>query len=183
LAKHRVRLAKETNDDRIAAVTRQTLAIALLYDREYPRATALLTESQAVFRRFGYRDMEAASSNGLAVIAHRLGDHRRAVDLVRDALRLYQLTSNRLGLCGCFETLAIVAEARGQPERAARLFGAAEALRTALGAPMPPIERPDYEQSIATLRSALSNEVLATAWAAGRDTMLEDVTAYALSDA
>ena len=34
-----------------------------------------------------------------------------------------------------------------QPARAARLLGAAEALRAAIGAPLPPVERPDHDEA------------------------------------
>ena len=78
------------------------------------------------------------------------------------------------------EALGSLANAQGKPERAARLFGAAEALREAAGAPMPPIERGDYEREVTDVLDALGEDTFTAAWAAGRAMPLEQAIAYAL---
>ncbi len=55
--------------------------------------------------------------------------------------------------------------AHAQPERTARLFGAAGALRDAIGTPLPPVERASYEHNMAGARAELSEEALET-WTA-----------------
>jgi hypothetical protein len=75
-----------------------------------------------------------------------------------------------------------VAGAEGDAERAARLFGAAEALREALGAPLPPVERAHYDRSIATVRAALGEKAFAAAWTAGRAMPLEAAVARATEE-
>jgi hypothetical protein len=75
------------------------------------------------------------------------------------------------------EGFAHVAGAEGDAERAARLFGAAEALREALGAPLPPVERAHYDRSVAATRAALGEEAFAAAWAEGRALSLEQAIA------
>jgi hypothetical protein len=67
-----------------------------------------------------------------------------------------------------------------EPERAARLWGAAEALRDSLGLPLPPNEHPEYDRSLAAVREALGQETFARAWAAGRAMTLEAVFRCAL---
>ena len=51
---------------------------------------------------------------------------------------------------------------------AAKLWGAAEALREAIGAPIPPLERPTYECAVTAIRTQLGEETFAAAWALGR---------------
>ena len=58
--------------------------------------------------------------------------------------------------------------ARGQPETAVRLWGAAEALRERIGAPPNDIERARYEPLVATAREALGEEAFANVWTEGR---------------
>ena len=53
------------------------------------------------------------------------------------------------------EGLAAIAAAQNEPERAGCLFGAAEALREAMGIPLAPVERPDYDRHVAALHAAL----------------------------
>jgi 2'-5' RNA ligase len=56
----------------------------------------------------------------------------------------------------------------GQHERAARLWGAAEALRQTLAVPRPPNEADDYHHHVTAARRASGEEAFAAAWAEGR---------------
>jgi DNA-binding NarL/FixJ family response regulator len=69
----------------------------------------------------------------------------------------------------------------GQPERAARLYGAAEALREAIGIPLPPYHRPEYEREVAVTREALGEDRFAAAYAAGRALSIDEAVAEALA--
>jgi hypothetical protein len=78
-----------------------------------------------------------------------------------------------VGIVQCLGGLAGSASDVGQPERAARLFGAAEALRHASGARLWAADRADYDHNLATTRAALGAETFAAAWAAGQALTLE----------
>lgn len=71
------------------------------------------------------------------------------------------------------EGLASVAGVQGELTWAVRLWGTAEALREAIGAPLPPIDRADYEQAVATARDHLGAETFASAWVQGRTMTVE----------
>ena len=58
--------------------------------------------------------------------------------------------------------------AAAQPERAARLLGAAEQTRESIDLPVPPPERPAHERCVLAVRTALGEEAFAAAWAAGQ---------------
>jgi hypothetical protein len=72
--------------------------------------------------------------------------------------------------------------AASQPEKAARVFGAAEALREAIGAPVPPVERPDYDRAVAAARARLGEVAFSSGWAEGRAMTLEQAMSYALKE-
>ncbi len=61
--------------------------------------------------------------------------------------------------------------------RTAWLWGAAEALRESIGAPIWPVERASYELSVAATRALLGERVFVTAWAEGRKMPLEQTLA------
>ena len=67
----------------------------------------------------------------------------------------------------CLEGFAGLAGARTQGARAARLWGAAEALRRTMSAPLPPADRPDYERSMAAARACLDELSWEAAFAEG----------------
>jgi DNA-binding NarL/FixJ family response regulator len=60
---------------------------------------------------------------------------------------------------------------------AAQLWGVAEALREGIGMPILPVERADYECSVAAARVRLGKRAFAAAWAQGRTKTPEQVLA------
>ncbi len=73
---------------------------------------------------------------------------------------------------------------QGQPaagaRRAARLFGAAEALRDTSGELLSPAERSVHERQVANAHAQLDEAAWQTAWAEGRTMTLEQAIVYAL---
>jgi hypothetical protein len=61
-----------------------------------------------------------------------------------------------------------LAHARGQPELAARLFGATQSIRERIGAPVAPGEQPAWETLGADLVQGLGAGAFGAACAAGR---------------
>jgi hypothetical protein len=71
----------------------------------------------------------------------------------------------------------------GQGERAARLYGAAEALQARTGATLPnQAARALHERQVAALRAQLDPATFAAAWAEGRAMTLDEAIAYALEE-
>jgi hypothetical protein len=79
----------------------------------------------------------------------------------------------------CLEGIAHIAAARGQPERAARLAGAAAALRQLNGTPLEPDQRADYEWIVQAARAALGDAAFMCAWAQGQELSPEHAVAEA----
>jgi hypothetical protein len=79
------------------------------------------------------------------------------------------------------EKIADVFVAQQYPEQAARLLGAAEALRVATHVPVPPVDQTDYERTVAAARAHLDEATFAAAWAEGRAMTLEQAIDLALA--
>jgi non-specific serine/threonine protein kinase len=108
------------------------------------------------------------------------GAYERATALLEEALLLSRDIGTRELLALGLESLAWVAAASGQSRRAARLCGAAEALREVLGVPLSPAQRTGHDQAVQAMRATLGEEAFAAAWAAGRALSLEQAVALAL---
>jgi hypothetical protein len=67
-------------------------------------------------------------------------------------------------------------------DRAVRLFGAAEALREAIGHLPNPQAQADYDDCLDATRSRLGVIAFEAAWAEGRAMTLEQAIEYALAD-
>jgi non-specific serine/threonine protein kinase len=119
-----------------------------------------------------FRELEDRFGVGLALtnrgrIARDRGDLSQAAAMYAEALRLHWDNGDRAQTARCLNGLGIVAAFAGQGERAARLCGAAEALREVIGAPVPRY-RGQHERAMGLARAALGEEAFAAAWAAGR---------------
>jgi DNA-binding CsgD family transcriptional regulator len=90
-------------------------------------------------------------------VSRSLGQHARAAALFQESLTIRREQGDRRGIAECFEGLALAADARRKPAVAAPLLGAADALRGALGAPLPPHAAPAREQLVAGLRRRLGS--------------------------
>jgi hypothetical protein len=73
------------------------------------------------------------------------------------------------------EGLASVVAVQGEPVWASRLWGTAEALREAIGAPLQPVEQVAYDNAVAAVRGDLGEETFAQTWREGRAMRAEQV--------
>jgi hypothetical protein len=103
--------------------------------------------------------------------------------LLNESLILRKDVGSKPGIAECFERLGMVAAELGRLERAARLLGAAEALREATGTPVQAVDRADRERAAASVRSGSEAKRLDQAWAEGRAMTLEQAIEYALEEA
>jgi hypothetical protein len=86
-----------------------------------------------------------------------------------------------LGIAQSLERLAAVSLALGQPEHAARIAAAAEGIREAIGAPLPPSERPEHDADLTAARAQLGDATFASVWAGGHTMTWEKAVEYALT--
>jgi hypothetical protein len=77
---------------------------------------------------------------------------------------------------------SIIAGVGGEGEQAARLLGAAAAVRERLGAPQLPDDRQELEQLVASAREALGKPAWTAAFTAGSALSLEAAVAEALGE-
>ncbi len=112
------------------------------------------------------------------------GDDARTVDLLRESLGLSRDLRNTFSLGFGLIRLSGALAALGQGERAARLCGAAEALREVTGVSMHTVSTHQalYKRQVAALRDQLDAETFELAWAEGRKMTLEEAVAEALAE-
>ena len=146
------------------------------------RAGEALGEAAAMQRALGDKSSAAYSLHTLAMIALGTGEGSEATRLLRESLDLARDAGNQSIVAYCLEGLGSAAVAGGSPERGARLWGAAEALRDVVGAPSTPTERSLYEPFLAAMRAQLDPAALAAAWSDGKAMTQERVLEYALGE-
>jgi DNA-binding CsgD family transcriptional regulator len=113
----------------------------------------------------------------LGKVARRRGDHAAAAAYFMESTAPWRRLGNGRGVVEALEQLAAIATGSGEAMRAARLSGAASALREALGFPRSPRAHSNHQEDLAPARAALGEAAFAAAWRDGHDRPLEDALA------
>jgi hypothetical protein len=117
--------------------------------------------------------------DALAQIAEAEHDPSRAWQFAADELQLARESGDRVGLAHALEILAALVVGE-DPSRAVRLVGAAARLRESVGAIGLPREREQQDRWLPATRCLLGDEAFASAYAAGRATLIGDICVEAL---
>jgi predicted ATPase/DNA-binding CsgD family transcriptional regulator len=125
-------------------------------------------ESVVLYKQMGHRHGTAESLAVLGKIIAAQGDYAAARGLYEQSLAISGELGEKwviaMGLVGLGEVVA----AQQKLAWATQLWGAAEALRDAIGVPIPPVELASYERSVSAARVHLGERAFAAAWAQGR---------------
>ncbi|HET9221890.1 MAG TPA: tetratricopeptide repeat protein, partial [Roseiflexaceae bacterium] len=162
------------------ATSTMNLGQVALAQGDYELAGALAAEGLSIYQDVG-------NTWGIAWVRYLQGstalkqdDDARASVFLAESLALLWELEYKNDVPRCLEGLGGVAVVQGQLERAATLFGAAEALRESINVLMPPSERADYDRAVAAARAQLGEDAFAAAWEAGRALPLEQAIEVAL---
>jgi predicted ATPase/DNA-binding CsgD family transcriptional regulator len=134
---------------------------------DYDRAAVLFEEALTLFRRLGQSLHVPLVLHNLGQVAALRGDARQGTEYVAEGLAQLQELGARRGQGFCLAGLATMAALLRQPERAARLFGAADALHRAAGVTMEWPDSVTYERQRAATRGQLDTATFAAAYDAG----------------
>ena len=116
-----------------------------------------------------------------ALAALTEGDHARVQPLGQESMNLLQRAEDKQHMPDCLEIMAGGAAAQGLAQRAARLWGAAEAMREDIGVPLQPEDRKLLAPYLATARSSLGEPAWQTTLVEGRAMMPRQAIEYSLS--
>ncbi len=126
-------------------------------------------------RELGDRGATSEALISLARVRAYQGDLAAAEQLYRESLALLQEIHDKEFIPSCLEGMAAAKAGQGELLWAARLWGSAGAQREAIGTPIPPIYREEYQRAVANARIQLGDQAFAIAWSQGRTMSLEEV--------
>jgi len=114
-----------------------------------------------------------------ARVAIATGEVQPAERDARDALALAAATKTHLLIPDILECLAALAGQGGSHREAARLFGAAEAIRRRIGTVRLKVYDASHQCSVTVLRDAMGGQDFGSAWAEGAALSTEEAIGYA----
>jgi predicted ATPase/DNA-binding SARP family transcriptional activator/DNA-binding CsgD family transcriptional regulator len=183
LLEESVPLCRVLGDKWVLARSLLCAGLVAMIQRDYGRARRLDEESLTIAREAGDSYGSIFVLNHLALVALLQGERGRAEALCKEGLELSRRMRMAHHIAYGLHTSAALAGSRGQPVRSARLWGAAEALREAIGTDLSPSELQTYGPYIAAARAQVEETAWEAAWQEGRGMSREEAVEHALSDA
>ena len=153
------------------------LGLVAAYQNDYPSAYKLHQESLAIYRALDEKSGVAIATGNLGHVAMHLGRLEEARQWQIESVQLFNEIGDADGLAECFERLAMLANAKGDFNRAAQLFGVASVLRAEAGTLPALADQLEYERELELTRAQLDPATFEAAWAAGRGMALEQAIA------
>jgi tetratricopeptide (TPR) repeat protein len=151
--------------------------MAKRYKGDHAGSRKDLEEALRLLKKVGDRAEIANTLNSLAEVALDQQDTDACEAFLEESLQLTRDLGNLRGLAFLFEAFAANAFFQKRPERCLRLFGAAAALREAIGAPLPDSDKARIEETIdlagQALRRGNPEEIIAEGAALPLSTALE----------
>jgi non-specific serine/threonine protein kinase len=178
-------LFRKAGEDGLATQTHTWLGTILLLQGDHEGARRRFDEGLTLGRSIGDRLSICNALFNLAQLALTSGDHEAAFRWFLEGIEPSEELGDRGNTAYILEGLGIVAGARGEAGRAARLLGASEALISAIGLRGHTYYRPDralYGRIEASARATLDGAAFEAAKEEGRAMSPERAIEYALEE-
>lgn len=147
---------------------------------DYAAAEDELTRALQLHREVGSASGAAIAQHHLARLRRKQGRLAEAAEMLVAALGTFCRLRKEGMMARCVAALGGVALARGCPERAAVLLGAAQRYFDGRPAFLAPADVAEYDADIAASRASLGDDAFRAAWAAGQAMSLAEACDRAL---
>lgn len=175
-----LRIYRGLDDQTGVAQVLVNLGYDAYYDRDFALAARLLKESVDASRKGGADSVLAHALLAFARVSRQRGKGSWARMLLREQLELLSQMNYPWLAAYSLEEVAGLALTQEEPDQAALLFGAAQALREWVGGPHQPGEKLYYEEDVRAVRERLGADESDRLWAEGRLLMLDEVLSVAV---
>jgi predicted ATPase/DNA-binding CsgD family transcriptional regulator len=172
-------LARQAGDINEIATAFRGLGEAARVQGDYDQAARFYNESRTFYNKIN--QSEGAGWGQLAYLALQKGDLHQAASLFGRTIALAWEMGDQRSIANYLEALSLVVVLSKRPERAARLLGAAQALREANGLGILPDDY-YYRTAVENLHLQLDSLTYNARLAEGREMAPKEAVAYALSD-
>lgn len=173
---------REVDNQLWIGYTLRNLGVCACFAGDYASAQAHIDEALALARSLDDQLSIAMSLGDLGMLKLVQGRFQQASALYTEALCLGRTLHNTPWTLRTLEHIVMLNTETGCPARAAKLFGAAGALRRTTGIARVPSEDALLHPYIARLRDHMGDEPFAAAWRSGERLSLEEATDYALGE-
>ena len=175
-------ISRQLDDKFGIAISLSFLGDCARTERDFSRARPLFEESLALFRELDNKSAVSDALNNLGAACFGEGDLGVAKQHFAEAANLAMALGNKMTISYSLDGFAALAIENGDPMRAARLCGAAEALRESIGYKIEAAEKVFRDAYLAKLQTLLSESDLARGLYRGHATPPEKAVMVAFKE-
>jgi len=146
------------------------------------RAQTLLEEALVLRRELDNKWGIGATLGTLGWVALAAGEYEDAHRIFWESLAVRQELGNKGGIAWCLEKLAQRFQHQNRLPLAARLYGAAAAIRESIDSVIDPVDQPEYETYVANLKDELGEEDFQSYWLEGEALNVDEVVDVAVGE-
>lgn len=161
-------LFRQIGDQRNIAYLLNSLGELARGSGDYSEAARFYGESLELNQKIDYKAAIVITLHNLGYISLHQHNNDRAEEIFRQCLKLNKEMGRKRGIAACLVGLAGVAATRQHGERAARLLGAAEALREAIHTRLDGADLTEYEAIVDKTSRQMAQNEFKIAWEHGR---------------
>jgi predicted ATPase/DNA-binding SARP family transcriptional activator len=171
----------------VSSVNKRNSVETLTYLGEVAFNQGKHDEARTLYQECVYILEETGDKISLALVFRRLGqlalredDHKTAITLCIKSLNMNREIEDQRGILASISAFAAIAQARGQGQAAAQLFGAVQAVLSAMNLRFLKMDRIEYERNLASLNALPDQASLEKARIKGSAMTTEQAVEFAL---
>ena len=151
------------------------------FQGRFERAHQYFEEGLRIFKHIGHKGLMALVTSEIAHTQRAMGNFIESKQTYRETIKIFQDYGNRPAVAHQLECFAMIAVAEEEPQHAAKLFSAAEAIREATGHKRTDEEEAEETQFMGRLRAMLAEAEFDLLWVEGKSMTMEQAIQLALS--
>ncbi|MCE9646443.1 MAG: adenylate/guanylate cyclase domain-containing protein [Chloroflexi bacterium] len=148
----------------------------------YEAARKIFEDGEKIFKGIGSVSFQLVMRSEIGHIERYTGNLSQAKLIYQKTIKGWWEIGNRSAISHQLECFGFLSIHDEEPQRAAKLFSAAESLREKINSPRADYEQAEYEQAMGKLRTMLPEAEFNSLWAEGRSMAMEQAIELALHD-
>jgi len=177
-----VAISDELGDTDLKAQALNNMGEIARSNNEYVTAKRVYEESLRLYRETANKLRISLVLGNLGQVAEHDEDYEAAKDYARQSLVLAREVDNLWLVSDVMRAVAPSFGLSGQPAKAARLFGAHEAISESIGARIQPGDLAQHERGLAAVKALIDNDEFEQLWVEGREMSVDEAAAYVLAN-
>jgi len=149
---------------------------------DYSTAKTRYEQSLQLYREEGNALRESLVLGNLGQVSEHEERYEEAIDYARQALTLALEIDNLWLISDVLRAVAPSFGLSGQPEKAARLYGANETISESIGSRIQPGDLAQHRRGLAAVKGLMDSDAFDRLWAEGRELSADEAAAFVFSD-